>query len=108
MDREAILKRAQAENRGRDEADLAAQKKGAWLAYLIGMTGIIFVNIVNGAVLKKVNHGPNAIICLMAFVAFLVKYRTLKKRHELYVALLYGALTLMFSVFWVLQLLKVW
>ena len=108
MDRETVLNRAQAENRGRDAADLAAQRKGAWLAYLVGMVGMILVNVINGVVLKKVNHGANAVICLMAFVAFFVKYRTLKKKHELYVALVYGALALMFSVFWVLQLTKVW
>ena len=56
MDREAILKKAQAENRGRDEADIHAQQKGAWIGYLIGIVGMILVNIVNGAVLKTVNH----------------------------------------------------
>ena len=108
MDREAILKKAQAENRGRDEADLDAQKKGAWFAYLVGIVCMIAVNAVNGMVLKTVNHGPNAVICLMACVAFCIKYRMLKKKHELIVALIYGALTLMFLAFWTLQLLKVW
>ena len=108
MDREEILKKAQAENRGRDEADVRAQQKGAWLAYLIGIVGMIAVNMINAIVFGAVNHGPNIIVCLMACVAFLIKYRMLKKKHELVVALIYGALTLMFLVFWILQLFKVW
>ena len=108
MDKETILKRAQAENRGRDEADLEAQRKGAWIAYIVGIVGMIAVNVVNGAVFGTVNHGPNCIICLMAAVAFFAKYRMLKKKHELIVAIVYGSLTLMFLAFWLLQLLKVW
>ncbi len=108
MDREAILKKAQAENRGRDAADLDAQQKGAWIGYLIGIVGMILVNIVNGTVLKTVNHGPNMVICLMACAAFFIKYRMLKKKHEGLVALIYGVLALMFLVFWLLQLFKVW
>lgn len=107
MNKEEILAKSRAENRGRDEADREAQRKGTWLAYLIGMVGMILVNLINGAVLKRVNHGANAVICLMTFVAFFVKYRALKKRHELIVALVYGALTLLFLVLWLLQLLKV-
>lgn len=108
MNKEEILRKAQAENHGRDEADLEAQKKGAWFAYLVGIVGMIAVNVINGAVFGTVNHGPNFIICLMAAVAFFAKYRTLKKKHELIVAIVYGALALMFLVFWLLQLLKVW
>ena len=108
MDREAILKKAQAENRGRDEADIHAQQKGAWIGYLIGIVGMILVNIVNGAVLKTVNYGPNMVICLMACAAFFIKYRTLNKKHEGLVALIYGILALMFLAFWLLQLFKVW
>ena len=108
MDKEAILSKAQAENRGRDEADLEAQRKGAWIAYLVGITGMIAVNVINGVVLKTVNHGPNFIICLMAAAAFFIKYRMLKKKHELIVAIIYGGLALMFLAFWLLQLTKVW
>ena len=107
-DKEAILSKAQAENRGRDEADLEAQRKGAWIAYLVGITGMIAVNVINGIVLKTVSHGPNFMICLMAAVAFFVKYGMLKKKHELVIACVYGGLALMFLVFWLLQLLKVW
>ena len=108
MDKETILMRAQAENRGRDEADLEAQRKGAWIAYIVGIVAMIAVNIINAAVLGRVDHGANTVICLMACIAFFIKYRMLKKRHELVVALIYGALTLMFLAFWLLQLLKVW
>lgn len=108
MNKEEVLKRAQQENKGIDAADVEAQQKGAWLSYLVGIIGIIAVNVINGIVLGAVNHGAGAVICLMAFVAFLKKYRLLKKKHELAVAVCYGALTAMFLSFWVLQLCRVW
>ena len=108
MNREEILKKAQNDNGGRDEADLQAQKQGAWIAYIVGIIGIIAVDVVNAVVLGTIYHGANMVICLMAFVAFIIKYRQLKKKHELFVSVFYGALTLLFFVFWLLQLLHIW
>ena len=48
MNKEEILKMAQTENRGRDVADLDAQRKGAYFAYIIGICLIIAVDIVEG------------------------------------------------------------
>lgn len=108
MDKNEILKKAQEENKGMDIADLDAQKKGAYIAYFVGIIGIILVDIINGIAFKYVNHGPNMIIALMCFSAFLVKYIKLKKKHELFVALCYLSISIMFLVFWILQLVRVW
>ncbi len=108
MDKEKILDLAKKENKGKDKADLYAQQKGALLGYIFGVCGIIAVDLVNGLVFKYVNHGANMVITGMASVAFLVKYITLKKKHELALSVFYALLTVMFMVFWILQLTKVW
>lgn len=40
----------------------------------------------------------------MGFTAFLIKYLMLRKKHELFVALIYGVLTLLWLILWILQL----
>lgn len=104
MNREDILKQAQAENNGRDVADLDAQKKGAYFAYLIGICLIVIVDIVEGIVLHRISYGCNMAMFAMAFTAFFTKYRALKKKHELFVAVCYGVGAVVWATLWVLQL----
>lgn len=108
MEKNEILKMAQEDNKGMDVADLEAQKKGAYIGYFIGIIGIILVDIINGVVFKTINHGPNMVIALMCFTSFIIKYIKLKKTHELIVSVIYALLSIMFLVFWILQLTKVW
>ena len=108
MNKEEIIAKAKKENRGLDVGVLDAQRKGAYIGYFVGIVGIIIVDIMNGIVFGNVNHGPNMVIALMCASAFLVKYIKLKKAHELIVAILYFSLAIMFLVFWILQLIRVW
>ena len=70
--------------------------------------GIIIVNIIEGIVLERINYGADFIICLMVGFAFLYKYINLRKKHELFVTICYFSLSIMFLVFWILVLAKVW
>ena len=67
MNKEEILKMAQTENRGRDVADLDAQRKGAYFAYIIGICLIIAVDIVEGIVLHRISFGCNVAMFVMAY-----------------------------------------
>ena len=104
MNREELLQQAQAENNGRDVADLDAQRQGAYIAYLVGICLIVLVDVVEGIVLHRISYGCNMAMFVMATVAFAVKYRTLGKKHELFVALAYGAGAAVWTVLWILQL----
>ena len=104
MNKEDILKMAQEENKGRDEADIEAQQRGAYRAYFVGIILIVLVNVVEGFVLDRISYGGTMAIFAMGFTAFLIKYITLRKKHELFVALMYGLFTLMWLVLWILQL----
>ncbi len=104
MNREDILKRAQQENNGKDYADIEAQKSGTRAAYFIAVILVIIVDLVNGFVLGYVNRGMDFVLFTMAFVAFLTKYIKLRKRHELFVAIMWGLLALMMLAMWILQL----
>ena len=107
MNRDDILKKAQAENSGKDYADIEAQKSGTWAAYLVAVILVILVDTVNGFVLGYVNRGMDFVLFTMAFVALLTKYIKLRKRHELFVTIFWGLLALMMLALWILQLCKV-
>ena len=104
MNREEILKQAQAENNGKDVADLDAQHKGAYAAYFVGIILIVLVNLVEGFVFGRASYGGTMAVFAMGFTAFLIKYLALRKKHELFVAIAYGGFTLMWLVLWILQL----
>ena len=104
MNREDILAKAQSEGKGKDVADLEAQQRGAYFAYLIGICLIIVVDIVEGIVLHRISFGCNMAMFVMAFVAFFTKYRIRGKMHELFVAIAYGLGAVVWTVLWILQL----
>lgn len=104
MNKEEILRQAQSENKGKDVADLDAQRRGAYFAYLIGICLIIVVDVVEGIVLHRISFGGNMAMFSMAFTAFLIKYRLRSKKHELFVALAYGVGAVTWAVLWILQL----
>ena len=104
MNKDDILAKAQNENKGKDFADLDAQRSGAWVAYMVGVILVIIVDCVNGFVLHNVNRGIDFVLFSMAFVAFLTKYLRLRKRHELVVTICWGVLALTMLVIWILQL----
>ena len=104
MNREEILKQAQQENNGKDIADLEAQKKGAYSAYMVGVCLVLLVDIVEAIILHRINFGGTFAVFAMLTVAFFTKYRALGKKHELFVTLAYGFGTVVCAALWVMQL----
>ena len=104
MNREDILAKAQQEGKEQDLPDREAQRSGAWAAYILGVVLLIIVDTVNGLVLHYVNRGADFALFSMAFVIFLIKYLRLRRRHELIIAVMWGALALSMLAVWILQL----
>ncbi len=107
MEKEEVLMQAQQENKGKDIADLDAQRRGAYIAYFVGLFLIIIWDLVEGFVFHRINYGGNMALFAMAFTAFLVKFIKLRKKHELIVAIIYGIAAIAFLVLWILQLVGV-
>ena len=107
MNKEEILAKAQTEGKGTDVADLDAQRKGAYLAYIVGIIIILIWDIVEGIRYNHINFGGNMVLFAMPFIAFMVKYIILRKKHELIVSLLYGIGFITCLVLWILQLIEV-
>ena len=107
MDKQEILNQAQHDNKGIDIADLEAQHKGAYIAYFIGIILIIIFDAVEAIVFHHINYGANMVMFAMLFAAFLVKFIQLRKKHELFVTILYGVGFVCFLILWILQLIGV-
>jgi len=107
MEKNEILMKAQQDNKGKDIADLEAQKKGASIAFMVGGLAFIAIIIVELIITDVMHYEIMGGCFLMLATAFYVKFFTLKKRHELVVAILYTLIAIGWLVFWILRLTKV-
>ena len=107
MNKEEILAKAQQENKGKDFADIEAQKLGGLVAYIVIVAAVIIVDILNGIILHNVNRGYDFALFTMSFAMFLVKYIRLRKKHELIMTVFWALLSVSMLVVWILQLAKV-
>ena len=107
MEKDEILKKAQAENKGKDLVNKQAQRDGTWIAYIVGVLAIILVDTINGFILHNVNRGADFALFTMASTVFIVKYCKLRKKHELIAASCWGLAAVAMLVVWILQLCRV-
>ena len=107
MEKEEILAKAQGENKGKDVADIEAQRRGAYSAYFVGLCLICIWDLVDVIIFNRINCGGNMVLFAMGFTAFLTKYLKQGKKHELAVAIFYGFCMVAFLVLWILQLVGV-
>lgn len=96
MNKEDILAKSRSENKGMDIMELQSLEKASKIAAQAGMLLCCFVAVMEVAVTGKVSMSSWLIYFGILSTLFLMKYRLMKKRHELLVALLYTALFLMF------------
>lgn len=107
MEKNEILMKAQQENKGKDLVDLEASKKGTLFGYTIGGVLAVVIAVIQFAITGIFPYGALAGIVSMVFIAFLVKYIVARKKHELFVTIMYGLWFIFFLGMWILQLCKV-
>ena len=107
MDKNEILMKAQKENKGKDMADLEAQRKGTNIGFTVGGLAFIAIVIVEMIVTGVMHYEIMGGCFLMLGASFLTKYAILKKKHELVVGICYTLIALGWLTFWILRLTKV-
>ena len=107
MNKEEILKQAQDEGKGIDIADIDAQHIGGAKAFRIGIALIAIWNFLEFGLYKTYSFGFLMTIFGMSATAFLMKYRKLRKTHELIVFIIYSIAFIIFLTLWILQLVGV-
>lgn len=99
MDREEILAKSRKENRDRDFVEEEAINKAHSIALSVGMMVCGLLSVLSAIFTDYgVNFSVWVVMWSIWSCVFLVKYRRLRKRHELVLGLLYAGLSVFFFV----------
>ena len=104
MDRNEILAQSRKENKNKDLAELEAVKKASNIASRVGMLVCCLIAVLEVIFTSRVNYASWTIYFSILGTLFLVKYLSLRKRHELLMTILCLAL---FVFFFTLYLLRI-
>ncbi len=106
MTKEEILEKSQNENKGRDMADIAVSQKGITFGWIVTVCLTGFVAVLNGIVLNQNSYGAFLAIMGGSFTVFLTKYIKFRRRHELFITIMYAIATVCFAAAWILDLVR--
>lgn len=104
MDKDEILKKSRDENRGADERELAALALSGKLAAQVGMLVCCAVAVLQVLFTGSISFESWMIYFSILATIFTAKYVKLRRKHELLLALLYGALFVFFTALFVVRL----
>ena len=106
MNREEILARSKQENHGQDVANLEVSKASMLFGWITAVCMLALVGVVEALVRNLMNSGVFFAVMAGCSAIFINKYLKLRKRHELYIAIVYVFAAIGFLVSWILQLTK--
>ena len=106
MNREEILAKSKQENHGQDIANLEVSKASMLFGWITAVCMLAFVAVVEALVHDRMNSGIFFAVMAGCSAIFINKYLKLRKRHELYIAIVYIIATVAFLISWILQLTK--
>ena len=106
MNKEEILAKSKQENHGQDIANLEVSKASMLFGWITAVCLLALVGVVEAFVFSRVNNGIFFGIMGGCSAIFINKYLKLRKRHELYIAIVYVFAAVAFLIAWILQLTK--
>lgn len=107
MDKEEILKKSREENKNRDFVEEEAANRATAIAFSVGMMMCGLLSVLSAVFRDSVEYSVWVVMWASSASVFLVKYRRLRKRHELALGLFYGALSVFFFVLYLRRTLGV-
>lgn len=96
MDKDDILAKSRAENQGGDEFEKQVLEKAGKLAAQVGLLACCIIAAASVAVTERVNNACWIIYFSIHAALFWTKWRHLRKRHELMLAVVSTAVGLLF------------
>ena len=106
MNKEEILAKSKKENRGQDIASLEVSRASMLFGWITAVCILALVGVVEALVYNRMNSGIFFAVMAGCSAIFINKYLKLRKRHELYIAIVYIIATVAFLISWILQLTK--
>ncbi len=105
MDKDEILAKSRAENLGNDEFERVVLEKAGRAAAQIGMLACCVIAFVSVATSGKTNASCWIIYFAIHAATFWVKYRYLRRRHELMMAVISTVVGLFFVSLFVMEIM---
>lgn len=106
MDKDDILAKSRAENQGSDEYEKQVLEKAGKLAAQVGMVACCIIAVTSVLVTERVNSACWVIYFSIYATLFWTKYRHLKRRHELTLAVISTAVGLLFLALFVVDMVR--
>ena len=104
MNKDDILALSRAENQGNDEYERQVLEKAGKISAQVGMLVCCAIAAASVVVTGRVNYGCWVIYFAIHATIFWIKYRYLRKKHELTLALISTSVGLLFAALFVLEL----
>ncbi|MBD5162798.1 MAG: hypothetical protein HDT14_12475 [Oscillibacter sp.] len=106
MNKDDILARSRAENQGTDEYERVVLEKAGKLAAQVGLLACCVIAIITVMVTERPSITCWVIYFSILAAQFWMKWRYLKRRHELALAMFYTAVGLMFLGLFALEMVR--
>lgn len=103
MNKEEILQKSRIENKNMDEREAYVLAAAGKLASQIGMLVCCVVAVTQVAITGTISFESWMIYFSILGTLFTVKYVKLRQKHELWIAILYIALFVLFTVLFVIR-----
>ena len=106
MNREEILAKSKQENHGQDIASLEVSKSSMLFGWITAVCVLALVAVTEALVHDRMNSGIFFAVMAGCAAIFINKYLKLRKRHELYIAIVYTIGAVAFLISGIIQLTK--
>jgi len=104
MNKEDILEKSRKENKNKDMAELEVIYQASNIAGRVGMLVCCIIAILEVIFIGRPNFSTWAIYFSILATLMLVKYIKLRRRHELWITVLYSACFVAFFIAYILKL----
>ncbi|MGN0907427.1 MAG: DUF6442 family protein [Bullifex sp.] len=104
MTKEEILEKSRKEMKGMDVADIEISKSAIQTGWLVAVSLTAVIVVADAVVFSSIP--VEMLFCIFGGLAtvFWIKYFRLKKRHELFVGVMYTIAALCFLISWFIQI----
>ena len=106
MNKEEILAKSKQENRGQDIASLEVSRASMLFGWITAICLLALVAVVEAITFDRMNNGIFFAVMAGCSAIFINKYLKLRKKHELYITIVYIIAAIAFFIAWILQLTK--
>ncbi len=107
MEKEEILAKSRKEHRNRDLAEIETAAQAGSVAARVGAGMCCLISVLFVRAMHTMLFGPWIIYFSILSTHYLVKFAKARRKTDLAIAVLYGAMFLLFFVLFVLRLLEV-